>query len=59
MTARPLDLDTGLRHSVVEDVFGLVTGTFLASLGIYLLKAAHAVTGGTAGLALLLGPGPG
>lgn len=48
------DADDGLRHSWVEDVFGLLSGTFIASLGIYLLKSAHAVTGGTAGLSLLL-----
>ncbi len=42
-------------HSVAEDILGLLTGTFLASLGLHLLHAAHAVTGGTAGLSLLLG----
>ncbi len=42
-------------HSLVEDVLGIGTGTFLASLGLHLLHAAHAVTGGTAGLSLLLG----
>lgn len=42
-------------HGVVEDVLGLLTGTFAASLGLYLLDASHAVTGGTAGLSLLLG----
>lgn len=42
-------------HSMVEDVLGIGTGTFLASLGLHLLHAAHAVTGGTAGLSLLLG----
>ena len=42
------------RHSVAEDVQGIVIGTFVAGLGLYLLKAAGAVTGGTAGLALLL-----
>lgn len=42
------------RHGIVEDVFGLLSGTLLASLGIHLLHAAHAVTGGTAGLSLLL-----
>lgn len=55
MTTHPLDDAPGaLRHSLVEDVFGLVTGTFVASLGIFLLKSAHSVTGGTAGLSLLL-----
>ncbi|TGO04174.1 YitT family protein [Serinibacter arcticus] len=43
-----------LRHSVVEDVFGILTGAFIASLGLNLLQAVDAVTGGTAGLALLL-----
>lgn len=42
------------RHSVAEDVQGIVVGTFVAALGLSLLKAAGAVTGGTAGLALLL-----
>jgi Uncharacterized conserved protein len=44
-----------LAHGRVEDVFGLLSGTFVASLGIYLLHAVHAVTGGTAGLSLLIG----
>lgn len=44
-----------LVHGWIEDVFGLLTGTFVASLGIYLLHSAHAVTGGTAGLSLLIG----
>jgi uncharacterized membrane-anchored protein YitT (DUF2179 family) len=43
-----------LRHSLVDDVFGLLSGTFVASLGLYLLTSAHTVTGGTAGLSLLL-----
>nr|WP_245324346.1 YitT family protein [Nesterenkonia lacusekhoensis] len=41
-------------HSPPEDVLGVLTGTFLAALGLYLLQEAEAVTGGTAGLALLL-----
>lgn len=45
---------TESRHSVLEDVFGLATGTLVASLGLYLLKSAHVVTGGTAGLSLLI-----
>ncbi len=44
-----------LAHGRVEDLFGLLSGTFVASLGIYLLHAAHVVTGGTAGLSLLIG----
>lgn len=42
-------------HGIVEDVLGLLSGTFVVSLGLFLLHASHAVTGGTAGLALLLG----
>jgi uncharacterized membrane-anchored protein YitT (DUF2179 family) len=42
------------RHTPAEDVQGIVVGTFAAGLGLYLLKSAGAVTGGTAGLALLL-----
>lgn len=42
-------------HGIAEDVLGMLTGTFVASLGLFLLHASHAVTGGTAGLALLLG----
>lgn len=41
-------------HSLPEDVLGLLTGTFAASLGLHLLQASEAVTGGTAGLALLV-----
>ena len=44
-----------LAHGRIEDAFGLLSGTFVASLGIYLLHSAHAVTGGTAGLSLLIG----
>ncbi len=43
------------RHTRAEDLLGIVTGTFVASLGLYLLQSSGSVTGGTAGLALLLG----
>jgi uncharacterized membrane-anchored protein YitT (DUF2179 family) len=43
------------RHGIAEDVLGIATGTFAASFGLSLLHASDAVTGGTAGLALLLG----
>ena len=63
MTTRPLETGSAapqvLRHTRLEDAFGLLTGTFVASLGIYLLTAAKAVTGGTAGLALLVSYGTG
>lgn len=41
-------------HSRLEDLLGLATGVFLASLGVYLIKSCGAVTGGTAGLSLLV-----
>ncbi|MHC6593362.1 YitT family protein [Arthrobacter sp. C152] len=53
-TAAPAAPPSAVRHTVVEDVLGILTGTFAASLGLFLLKSSAAVTGGTAGLALLL-----
>lgn len=43
------------RHTLAEDVAGTATGALLASLGLHLLDAGGAVTGGTAGLGLLVG----
>ena len=43
-----------LPHTPVEDLLGVLTGTFLAAFGLHLLHTAEAVTGGTAGLALLV-----
>ncbi len=44
-------------HTAFEDVVGVVTGAFLASLGLFVLAAGGVTTGGTAGLALLLSHG--
>ncbi len=41
-------------HTVLEDVAGVVTGSFLASLGLFVLASGGVTTGGTAGLSLLL-----
>ncbi|MDT9595282.1 YitT family protein [Nocardioides zeae] len=41
-------------HSPLENVLGVMTGTFVASLGLLFLTGVDAVTGGTAGLALLV-----
>lgn len=41
-------------HTPAEDVAGIAVGTFLASFGLFLLHSTSAVTGGTAGLSLLL-----
>ncbi|WP_277209081.1 YitT family protein [Isoptericola croceus] len=43
-----------VRHSLLEDALGLLTGTFVVSIGLFLLESVGAVTGGTAGLALLV-----
>jgi uncharacterized membrane-anchored protein YitT (DUF2179 family) len=43
----------GPPHSRLEDGVALLTGTFLVSFGLYLLTTVSAVTGGTAGVALL------
>ena len=50
----PAPFPVAPRHTLFEDVVGLLTGTLLASFGLFLLKTASAVTGGTAGLALLV-----
>lgn len=42
------------RHTPAEDVLGLLTGIVVASIGLGLLRSVSAVTGGTAGLSLLL-----
>lgn len=45
---------TSERHSVVEDIQGVVAGSMLAALGVTLLASAHLLIGGTAGLGFLL-----
>lgn len=40
-------------HSIIEDVFALVIGTLMVSLGLTLLTSSGAVTGGVAGIAIL------
>ncbi|MCP3736353.1 YitT family protein [Sphingomonas sp. RP10(2022)] len=44
----------GRRHSIAEDAYALAIGCILIVLGLAFLKAAGLVTGGVAGLALLL-----
>ncbi|MGO2189058.1 MAG: YitT family protein [Microbacterium gubbeenense] len=41
-------------HSVADDVLGILCGTVVVSIGLFLLRAGGVVTGGTAGLTLLL-----
>ena len=44
----------GQRHSLFDDLQGLCTGTLFVAIGLVLLRHAGLVTGGTAGIALLL-----
>lgn len=45
---------TEIRHSLFEDFQAILTSALLAALGIYLLQVSNVVTGGSAGLTLLL-----
>ncbi|MDX0436113.1 YitT family protein [Sinorhizobium medicae] len=42
------------RHTAVEDVQGVFSGSFVAALGLYFLASAGLLTGSTAGIAFLL-----
>jgi uncharacterized membrane-anchored protein YitT (DUF2179 family) len=42
------------RHSLFDDLQGLATGTLFVALGLVLLRHAGLLTGGTAGIALVL-----
>lgn len=54
VNVRMATIASEVRHSAFEDVLAIVTGTVVASTGLFLLKSAGVVTGGTAGLSLLL-----
>ncbi|TPW30979.1 YitT family protein [Martelella alba] len=45
--------DNPARHTLAEDVQGILTGSMVAALGLYILGKAGLLTGGTAGLAFL------
>lgn len=42
------------KHTPREDIVALLVGSFLVALGVYFLSSAKLITGGTAGLSLLL-----
>jgi len=48
------DLEATPHYSFLEDIQGIVIASGQAALGIHLLRAAGLMTGGTAGLALIL-----
>ena len=43
-----------LPHSLYEDAYGIASGVLFVAVGVAMLNAAHLVTGGIAGIALLL-----
>ncbi|WP_019143731.1 YitT family protein [Aeromicrobium massiliense] len=53
-TPPPSAVTTAAPHTRVEDALALLIGTFVVSLGLHLLRSAELVTGGTAGLSLLI-----
>jgi uncharacterized membrane-anchored protein YitT (DUF2179 family) len=50
----PSSTDRVIPHSPAEDLLAIVVGTLVTSFGLFLINTAGAVTGGTAGLVLLL-----
>ncbi|SFA98583.1 Uncharacterised 5xTM membrane BCR, YitT family COG1284 [Rhizobium sp. NFR07] len=42
------------KHSIIEDMQGIVAGSMLAALGVVMLSSAELLIGGTAGLGFLL-----
>ena len=52
-TPSPVQI-SGTPHTIWEDAYALVTGCFCLVLGLVFLKSAGLVTGGVAGLALLV-----
>lgn len=51
---QPTEPPAGLPHSLFEDVYAVVVGTILLSLGVVILQKAQLATGGVAGLALTI-----
>ena len=42
------------KHTLKEDAIAMLTGSIITAQGVFFLQAAHLLTGGTAGLSLLL-----
>ena len=54
MSEAAISQPKSIRHSWVEDVLALITGTILVSFGAILLREVGALTGSTAGMAFLI-----
>lgn len=52
--ANRLDLPPGAKHSVIDDLQGILIGALLLALAISLFREATILTGGVAGVALLI-----
>jgi uncharacterized membrane-anchored protein YitT (DUF2179 family) len=52
--AGPTPADAARRHSLFDDAQALITGTLFVTLGLTLFQQAGLMTGGTAGIALLV-----
>ncbi len=46
--------DNQVTHSKIEDALAMITGTFMIGFALLLMQSSHTLTGGTAGLALLV-----
>ena len=53
--AKQIEPPPTVPHSAFENVLALLVGTFVVSLGLYFMELGGVITGGTAGVALLLG----
>jgi uncharacterized membrane-anchored protein YitT (DUF2179 family) len=53
-TEKDTDTIPAQSHSLLDDIVGITASSLLAAIGIFLMDSGHVVTGGIAGLALLL-----
>jgi uncharacterized membrane-anchored protein YitT (DUF2179 family) len=51
---RPASEQKSHRHSLIEDACAMLVGTMMVSFGVLFLKQTNLMTGGTAGLSLLI-----
>ncbi|MCD6618556.1 YitT family protein [Aeromonas veronii] len=54
MTMSPVPATKALAHTLKDDVYGMVLGVMFIAVGLNLLKCSGMITGGIAGIALLL-----
>lgn len=54
MTMQPAAAGRGLAHTLKDDIYGMVLGVMFIAVGLNLLKCSGMITGGIAGIALLI-----